>query len=86
MQFKSIVTRYGNNKKTYQIERLDFDRAPGSTFQTKEQEVTFEEYYRSKYGVEIRDRNQPLVIIKSRRSGQEIVLLPELCFMTGLTD
>ena len=26
------------------------------------------------------------MIIKSRRSGQEIVLLPELCFMTGLTD
>ena len=26
------------------------------------------------------------MIIKSRRSGQEIVLIPELCFMTGLTD
>ena len=32
LQFKSIVTRYGSNKKTYQIERIDFDRAPGSTF------------------------------------------------------
>jgi len=33
LQFKSIVTRYGSNgAKTYQIERIDFDRAPGSTF------------------------------------------------------
>jgi len=52
----------------------------------KDQEVTFEDYYKTKYGVEIREKNQPLVIIKSRRSGQETVLLPELCFMTGLTD
>jgi len=26
------------------------------------------------------------VVVKSLRSGQEICLIPELCYMTGLTD
>ena len=86
LQYKSIVTRYGNNKKTYQIERIDFQRTPTSTFILKDREITFDTYFLEKYGLSIKDKNQPVVVIKSRRTGQETVLIPELCYMTGLTD
>ena len=33
-----------------------------STFQTKEGEISYIEYYNKKYGVKIQDRNQPLLI------------------------
>ena len=30
--------------------------------------------------------NQPLLINKDRRTGNEVALLPELCQLTGITD
>ena len=30
--------------------------------------------------------NQPLLINKDRRTGNEVALIPELCQLTGLTD
>lgn len=45
-----------------------------------------------RYGVRIRDVNQPMLVSKSsardRRAGAEelVYLVPELCTMTGLTD
>jgi aubergine-like protein len=44
------------------------------------------DYYKEKYGITVQDQNQPLIITKDRRTGKLIVLLPELCDMTGLTD
>lgn len=34
----------------------------------------------------INDPNQPLLINKDRKTGNEIALIPELCCVTGLTD
>jgi aubergine-like protein len=48
--------------------------------------VKFQQYYKEKYGVTLQDCAQPLVITKDRRTGKEIVLIPELCNMTGMTD
>lgn len=45
-----------------------------------------------KYNIRIRDHNQPLLISKSRDKAQKanasevVVLIPELCRVTGLTD
>lgn len=86
-KFTSIVTKYGTNQHTYQIESIDFERSPLSTFKLKDgREVSFKDYTKEKYGVTIKEDNQPLAIVKSQRTGQEIALIPELCFMTGLTD
>ena len=49
-------------------------------------DITFLDYYKSVYGVEIKDPNQPMVISKNRKTGMELCLVPELCNMTGLTD
>jgi aubergine-like protein len=43
----SIVTRYGaRGSKTYQIDRIDFERSPTSSFSKKNgSEITFIDYY-----------------------------------------
>jgi len=55
----TVVTTYGTNKKTYQIEKIDFEKSPMSTFDLKKEETTttFQDYYRKKYSVDIRDLN-----------------------------
>ena len=54
--------------------------------------VTFLDYYKNRYKIGIKDTSQPLLISaltsRDRRAGQEhgVLLVPELCLMTGLTD
>ena len=36
MQFKCVVTSYGKTKKTYVVEKIDFDKSPDSTFEGKD--------------------------------------------------
>ncbi|CDW90249.1 macronuclear development protein 1 [Stylonychia lemnae] len=83
-----VVTSYGQAKKTYRIDRVDFEKTPQSTFLMgkEEKEITFGEYYQQRYQVRIHEPNQPLLISISERTGIELALIPELCEMTGLTD
>ncbi|CAD8053244.1 unnamed protein product [Paramecium sonneborni] len=83
-----VMTTY--NKKFYQISGLELKMSPRSTFQNQNGEaITFEQYYSRKYNQKI-DLNQPLLkaIVKGRRdqNEKEILLIPSLCQMTGLTD
>ncbi|KAF2362479.1 PAZ domain, partial [Trinorchestia longiramus] len=54
---------------------------------------TYIEYYKQHYGINIKDPNQPLFVHRLKKSqmkdvgkSQLICLIPELCYMTGLTD
>jgi len=49
------VTVY--NKRTYRVERVDFDRNPGDKFTKGEEEITFAHYYKQAYNVTIQDMN-----------------------------
>lgn len=83
------MTDYNNN--TYRIDDIDFSRTPQSTFPFGKDKVptTYVQYYKSKYGINIRDVKQPLLASRSdqrdRRAGQDeiIYLIPELCRTTG---
>ncbi|XP_016945528.3 protein piwi [Drosophila suzukii] len=85
-----VLTDYNN--KTYRINDVDFGQTPKSTFSCKGRDISFVEYYLTKYNIRIRDHNQPLLISKNRDSAQKtnaselVVLIPELCRVTGLTD
>ncbi|BFF94970.1 protein piwi [Drosophila madeirensis] len=85
-----VLTDYNN--KTYRINDVDFAQTPKSTFSCKGKDVSFIEYYLTKYNIRIRDHNQPLLISKNRDKAQKtnanelVVLIPELCRVTGLTD
>lgn len=86
-----VLTQYNN--KTYRIDEIDFDKNPMDEFEKKGVKVSIKNYYKTQYNIEIRDAKQPLIVcrpsVKERRrelvSGS-ILLVPELCVMTGLTD
>ncbi|XP_052899099.1 protein argonaute-3 [Anopheles moucheti] len=87
-----VLTRY--NKKTYRIDDILFDLNPLCTFRYGDCDITYVEYYKKQYGIEIKDHQQPLLLNRSERkvSNSEkpleisLCLVPELCYLTGLTD
>lgn len=90
-----VLTRYNN--KTYRIDDISWEMTPKDTFQSSSGEsISFIDYYRKQYGREIRDTNQPLLLHKPKKKkvppgcvapkSELICLIPEFCYMTGLTD
>ena len=80
----NFVCRY--NQKTYRVERVDFGMSPETTFDKQGTQVSYKDYYKTRYNEDITDPNQPLLINKDRKTGNEVALIPELCQLTGLTD
>lgn len=85
-----VLTKYNNN--TYNITDVDYSVNPESTFAKKNgEQISYCEYYRTKYNIEIRDKRQPLLVTRSkprdRRAGKAednlVYLIPELCNSTG---
>jgi aubergine-like protein len=60
--------------------------SPASTFDKQGTEMSYQDYYKTRYNEGITDPNQPLLINKDRKTGIEVALIPELCQLTGLTD
>lgn len=95
---KLCVTSYNN--QIYRIEDIAFDRTPRSTFRDEKQdkEVSFVDYYKTRHDKVIGDPNQPMLIAvpNNRRRGEreqgdqpqqrELLLVPELCNIAGLTE
>ncbi|XP_014341914.2 piwi-like protein 2 [Latimeria chalumnae] len=88
-----IITRYNN--RTYRIDDIDWNKSPRHSFTMADgTEITFLDYYSKNYGITIKEMDQPLLIhrpkIKRGPEGQilkgEILLLPELSFMTGIPE
>ncbi|XP_045030836.1 piwi-like protein Siwi isoform X2 [Daphnia magna] len=88
---KIVMTGYNN--KTYRIDDVDFDKNAQSKFylRKEDREITYEEYYRTRYQQRIRYPLQALLMcLPSRRdinrgNTEPIYLIAELCGMTGLT-
>ncbi|KAK2142285.1 hypothetical protein LSH36_977g02059 [Paralvinella palmiformis] len=92
-----VLTRYNN--RTYTVDDIMWDKTPLSTFTSSSgQEMTFAEYYKKHHNKEISDLEQPLLVSRPRKQAREqkgkrhqaqldmICLIPELCYITGLTD
>ena len=87
-----IASRYNN--KSYKVDDIDFQASPKSTFTNeKGEELSYMDYYKRQYGLEIRDPNQPLLIHRPKKKALNeedveklICLIPELCLLTGMTD
>jgi aubergine-like protein len=83
----TVVTRY-NGDKTYTIDSVDLEKSPNDTFETKDGQITYINYYKTKYASRIKtdiDINQPLLVFQDKK-GKIIHLIPQLCYLTGLTD
>ncbi|XP_022162768.1 piwi-like protein Ago3 [Myzus persicae] len=90
----TVITHY--TRKTYRIDDIDFTMNPLSTFVRNDSEVSYKDYYKTTYNIEILDLMQPMIITKSKKKNIKIIfnlqdsdiccLVPELCYLTGLTE
>lgn len=87
----SQINPFRYNNKTYRIDDIDWDQTPMNTFQTKTGEVSYVQYYKTQYGIEIKDLKQPLLISREdkRVAGQQekvtftFSIIPEISYLTG---
>ncbi|CAG9327694.1 unnamed protein product [Blepharisma stoltei] len=80
-----VMTNYGN-LKTYRIEGFDFTQNPSSSFRGKDGPITYIEYYKRNYKIDIKDKKQPLIQTSINRGQKVIFLIPELCKLTGIPE
>ncbi|CAD8060811.1 unnamed protein product [Paramecium primaurelia] len=71
------------SKRFYRIHDIDYSRNPKSLME--DGKTTYCQYYLQRYKIKIRDLYQPLLVHYTKK-GQEIRLIPELMWKTGLTD
>ncbi len=85
----SVLARYGN-KQTYVVSDIDFELTPETyQFNEGENKTSILDYFRRKYLIDIKVRDQPLILsVKKQRDGKEqkTYLVPELCSLTGLPE
>lgn len=84
---RTVLTGYNN--KTYKIDDVKFDMNPLSTFDHKGNEKTFRDYFRERYGLTVRDEKQPMLVSNQKNRDKvevSVLLIPEFCRSTGLTD
>ncbi|XP_026198317.1 piwi-like protein 1 isoform X1 [Anabas testudineus] len=86
-----VLTKYNN--KTYRIDDIAWDHTPNNTFKRGDTDISFKNYYKTQYGLDITDGNQVLLVSHVKRMGPSgapppgpAMLIPELCYLTGLTD
>ncbi|KAM3867725.1 piwi-like protein 2 [Diretmus argenteus] len=89
-----VITRYNN--RTYRIDDIEWSKSPKDTFTMFDgSETSFVDYYSKNYGIEIKEMDQPLLIHRpkerSKPGGKQIItgqvlLVPELSFMTGIPE
>lgn len=87
-----VLTKYNNN--TYRVDEVLWDLHPQDGFKTNSGFITFMDYYKRQYGLEITDLGQPMLLNlqkrkKSMQAEEEdirISLVPEFCWLTGMTD
>jgi aubergine-like protein len=82
---KIVMARYGNFK-CYRVEEIILNENPAMDFMTKEGPISYVDYFRRKYNIDIKHPKQPLIKSFTEKGSKEIKLIPELCFMTGLSD
>lgn len=89
-----VITRYNN--RTYRIDAIEWNKSPKDTFTLMDgTKTTFVEYYSKNYGITIKEMDQPLLMHRPKERARpggkqvitgEILLVPELSFMTGIPD
>ncbi|XP_038559876.1 piwi-like protein 2 [Micropterus salmoides] len=89
-----VITRYNNC--TYRIDAVEWDKSPKDTFTLMNgTKTTFVEYYSKNYGITIKEMDQPLLLHRPKERSKpggkqiitgEILLVPELSFMTGIPE
>ncbi|EZA53661.1 hypothetical protein DMN91_008315 [Ooceraea biroi] len=87
----SVLTRYNN--KTYRIDDIAWDKSPNYEFSKNGENMSLVHYYKQQWGIDIKDMGQPLLVHRAKvktstgeTEEKTILLVPELCYITGITD
>ncbi|TEB19963.1 Ribonuclease H-like [Perkinsus sp. BL_2016] len=85
-----------NNGRMYRVKRVRFDVTPSTTFTLSggkakkggvgSGEMSYIDFYRRFHNRIIYDPNQPMLEAVSEKKSETVLLVPELCALTGLTD
>ncbi|CAF0725401.1 unnamed protein product [Rotaria sordida] len=87
---KLVLTRYDN--RTQRIDNIDFQLTPATFTFNDDSQTTLIDYYLNKFDMTIKDPDQPLIVYCPRRPGENTTntevnyLVPEFCYLTGLSD
>jgi aubergine-like protein len=84
---RSVLTSH--NQMLWRVDFIDWNRSAASTFDVKGKAVSFQQYYLERYKVKIPEAKAGVLVHipkKKKRDDDEIVLLPEMCHLTGMTD
>lgn len=87
-----VLTKYNN--KTYRVDDIAWDHTPNNTFKRGDTEISFRNYFKTQYGLDITDGNQVMLVSHVKKKmgpgggppPGPAMLVPELCYLTGLTD
>ncbi|KAL8191113.1 UNVERIFIED_CONTAM: hypothetical protein K2H54_068156 [Gekko kuhli] len=87
-----VLTRYNN--KTYRIDDIEWSVKPTDTFQKRDgTQISYQDYYKQQYDIVVSDLNQPMLVsqLKAKRGADTaeprvVLLVPELCYLTGLSS
>ncbi|CAF1379493.1 unnamed protein product, partial [Didymodactylos carnosus] len=81
------------NNRTYRVDEIAWDKDPKFLFKKRDgTEIPLTRYYSERYQLRIEDEGQPLLVSRpsrrDRRAGitGPILLIPELCRETGISD
>ncbi|BFU20345.1 PIWI domain containing protein [Entamoeba histolytica HM-1:IMSS-B] len=92
-EFKPMSLFNSLTKKLVKIDSIDFSKTPLHTFKLKDgKEISFIDYYKSKYGVIIKNTEQPLLVQnnpffnENNNSNEFSYFIPEFMYMTGLSS
>lgn len=50
------------NKRTYKVDDIDFNISPKDTFTQNEKEISYVDYFKTKYDAHVTSLNQPMII------------------------
>lgn len=77
----TVVTEYNN--AAYRVQAVRRDLTARDSFLLSGAETSFVDFVRTRWGRNVRFRDQPLLQARPERRGETILLLPELCLLAG---
>ena len=106
-EHKTVLTTYGS-LKGYKIKDINFDKNPNNTsvkiknINGDKKNISIINYYKNQYNIDIRDKNQPLLIAENNLKIKKLLpsdknslpseddyviyLIPELVYITGIEE
>ncbi|KAK0087279.1 hypothetical protein PV325_001377 [Microctonus aethiopoides] len=87
----TVLTRYNN--QTYRVDGIEWDKNPTFQFDYKGKMTSIADYFNQHWNLQIKDLQQPLILHRAKKrlpqggtKEEETLLVPELCYLTGMSD